>query len=466
MLPAMKDPAAVVFCESPWLVSLEFELPADPAIAYTTQPLIIGCNQLVCRDCGAAVRHVDSRSIDRGLRPTRAELEGLYASADPASSALLDHRPINVISRAYVCRCDWSSVDLSGARRIPDTDLTWRCAGHAAAPPRDETRRLDAATAASDPMRATIKLYYAPSVNPSFSTARELRGALLSSWPDADYFQAPVVGTGGREGTMAAWGWVAQLLTMRSDWWPVIGVALQHATTDGGDFGRRALLDLLGGFNETIVLVPWMTPLARRWPDVAAGTTATNWGAPSYTLPAVVREQTALLDACRASTNLFLGGYIKEGQAIQEPFTTAADLRRFLDKTARAGRSPGGDTGPWSWLGFELAVRPWVRPAFVDLVMGLDVSTPSLRYALLDWFSEERDLWQFVELLEGWLAAPPPWWSTSASTKPRGWKRTMRSAHWPDVETMGDVVREAHRRAALQAATPPIDDLPVLFPPE
>lgn len=36
----------------------------------------------------------------------------------------------------------------------------------------------------------------------------------------------------------------------------------------------------------------------------------------------------------------------------------------------------------------------------------------------------------------------------------------MRSAHWPNVKTLGDVVREASKRAKLQVQTPPVVDLP------
>jgi hypothetical protein len=39
----------------------------------------------------------------------------------------------------------------------------------------------------------------------------------------------------------------------------------------------------------------------------------------------------------------------------------------------------------------------------------------------------------------------------------------MRSAHWPNVKTLADVVREALRRAKSQAVTPPVLDLPILY---
>ena len=41
----------------------------------------------------------------------------------------------------------------------------------------------------------------------------------------------------------------------------------------------------------------------------------------------------------------------------------------------------------------------------------------------------------------------------------------MRSAHWPEISTLGTIVREALRRARGQVITPPVMDLPVLFGP-
>ncbi len=52
---------------------------------------------------------------------------------------------------------------------------------------------------------------------------------------------------------------------------------------------------------------------------------------------------------------------------------------------------------------------------------------------------------------------------TAASHKPRGWKWPIRSSHWPDVETFGEVARHALWRAQAQRATPPKLDLPQLF---
>jgi len=86
--------------------------------------------------------------------------------------------------------------------------------------------------------------------------------------------------------------------------------------------------------------------------------------------------------------------------------------------------------------------------------------------ALLDWFSEEPDLWRYAQLLEGWIARPPSWWNKPANTKAFAWKYDIRSAHWPNVKTLGDVVREAARRTKLQVATPPIIDLSQIYGPQ
>lgn len=53
-----------------------------------------------------------------------------------------------------------------------------------------------------------------------------------------------------------------------------------------------------------------------------------------------------------------------------------------------------------------------------------------------------------------------------ANTKAFAWKYDIRSAHWPNVKTLGDVVREAARRTKLQVATPPIIDLSQIYGPQ
>jgi hypothetical protein len=463
-------------CVEAFLVGLDLELPTDPAIAYTGGTPIVGCNHIVCGKCGAEVRHADSRSTTSNYRPPEAELAKLYDSSDPGSSPLLDARPLHEDSRAYFCRCDWAAVDLGGSKSVGDVDALWDCGGHQAkvldardiriAEAQKQVAGLVKAAVPVDPSGAKIKIFYAPNVNPEFATASGLRDALLASYPDAQYFGKPVAGT-GRDGTVAAWGWVVELLRMRSDWHASIGISLQHAAKDGGELARIALADLLAGFRDTIGLFPWTSEMAGQWPDVRATTSGTGWGVPELTLQAIIRDQTKYLDVLKAaSSEVLLVGYGKGGKDVSGPLTNEAELRALLDETARAGQSPDGDDGPWSWLGFELLTRDeWIRSAFSRLVVATDPADEPWIFALLDWFSEERDLWQLEPLLADWHADPPAWAKTSAKTKPKGWKRTMRSAHWPEVETLGDIARQALWRAKKQLATPASVDLPLLYGP-
>jgi hypothetical protein len=309
-----------------------------------------------------------------------------------------------------------------------------------------------------------IRIIHAPGVNPEFGTVAELRDALLGSYPAADYFGGPFVGV-NRDDVVPAWGWVVQLVRMRSDWWPAIGIALQHAATDGGELARTAMADLLAGFRDSIALVPWTEQLAHQWPDVKATGSGTGWGAPDLRLETIIRDRQRFVEHLEAaSAEVFLMGHGKSGKAISAPLTNEAELRALLDRTARAGQFPDGDKGPWSWLGFELLTRgEWLRAAFSRAVLELGAADEASIFALLDWFSEERDLWRFEQLLADWHAKPPTWAKTAAKTKPKGWRRTIRSAHWPQVETLGDVVSQASWRAKKQVATAPIIDLPQLF---
>jgi hypothetical protein len=43
------------------------------------------------------------------------------------------------------------------------------------------------------------------------------------------------------------------------------------------------------------------------------------------------------------------------------------------------------------------------------------------------------------------------------------WERTMRSAHWPEVEPLGDIARQARWRGKKQLATPPVADLEPIY---
>ena len=463
------------YCAEAVLVGLDEELPSDPAVAYSGKPPIIGCNHLVCVKCGAVVRHADSRSTTSNEAPSEDELRELYESDDPARSPLLESTPVHRESRTYFCRCDWCAVNLGGEVFLDTVDQPWECGGHSAsltndagdvreAEARKATDVLVAATVSISDADDKIRFYHGPRVEPAFSTASELRDSLLASYPDAAYLGRPIVQR-DRENTVPAWGWVVDLITMRSDWHAALGIGLQHAARDGGELARTALVDLLIDFRETIVLLPWTSPIAAEWPDVRAKGTGTGWGLPDFRLDQVVRDQAkSLTELTTDKAFVFLSGYGKGATPIRGPFTNAADLKALLDETARAGQFPDGDKGPWSWLAFELLIgAEWLRPALVKFVLTLDTSKTPMLLALLDWFSEEQDLFRFTQLLEGWVARPPSWWETSANTKPTGWKYDIRSAHWPNIKTLGDVVRETLRRAKSQVVTPPVLDLPVLY---
>ncbi len=311
-----------------------------------------------------------------------------------------------------------------------------------------------------------IRIVYARGVNPEFATASELKDNLLASYPDADFFRAPVVDKGG-DNVAPAWGWVIELIRMRSDWWPAIGVALQHAVANGGELARTAFADLLAEYRDSLVLLPWTAEMAASMPDVRARGTGTGWGAPDLRLETIVRDQqTYVAHLETTSSEVSLLGYGKGGKLIEAPLTNEADLRALLEQTAQGGQFPDGDKGPWSWLGFELRTRPdWLRNAFSRVVTTLDHSNEPQVFAFLDWVSEEQDLRLFEPVLESWYQKPLAWATTAANKKPKGWKRTIRSSHWPEVQTLGDVARQALWRAKKQIATPPVVDLPQLFGP-
>lgn len=454
-------------CSPAVLVALDIELPADRGVANEGMPPRVGCNHLVCDECKCEVKHVDGRTITSHYPPARPELVALYDSPDPASSPYFDAAPVNHNSRAYFCRCSWTAVNLGGSKTLGSVDAPWECGGHESSIADVPPDKVGPPVVVAKPSAGEkIRLVYARGVNPEFSTASELRDSLLASYPDAGFFGAPVVDKGG-DNVAPAWGWVVDLIRMRSDWWPSIGIALQHAVADGGDLARTAFADLLAEYRDSLVLLPWTAEMAATMPDVRARGTGTGWGAPDLRLETIVRDQQKYVEDLAASgSEVALLGYGKGGKLIEAQLANEDDLRALLQQTAEAGQFPDGDQGPWSWLGFELRTRgDWMRTAFSRIVINLDDTNEPQVLALLDWFSEEQDLWMFAPILEGWYAHPPAWAKTPATTKPKGWKRTIRSSHWPDVKTLGDVARGAMGRAKKQVATPPIVDLPLLHGP-
>lgn len=267
-------------CSPAALVGLDIELPVGAGLANDGAPPRVGCSRLVCEACGAYVRHADGRVAPDKLPPSRHVAEALHASTDPASSPHLDGSAVNQRSRAYFCRCGWASVHLGGWRSLGQVDAPWKCAGHEARFVEAPEPPAAAPTKPVAPSGPKIRLDYALGVHPEFATASELRDALLGSYPDAAYFEAPVVPL-HRDDVAPAWGWVVELLRRRSDWWAAIGVALQHAVVDGGDLARTAFADLLADYRDSFVLLPWAAPLAATLPNVRARGSGTGWGIPT-----------------------------------------------------------------------------------------------------------------------------------------------------------------------------------------
>ncbi|HEY0190597.1 MAG TPA: hypothetical protein VGC42_05700, partial [Kofleriaceae bacterium] len=202
-------------CTKAWLVSLEFPIPSDPSAAYGGPP-IFGCNHLVCRRCGAAVKHADHRSVPSIFPPDN--IKQLYDSPHPEQSPQLEGGDVHATSRAYFCRCAWNAVNFSSAKDVEDLEQQdWECGGHPAAGPgggggggggkakpaakpgtatvaQAQQVTAEAAKRYVDVANAKIRFKWAVNVEPAFATAAELRDALLASYPDASYFQAPVVG--------------------------------------------------------------------------------------------------------------------------------------------------------------------------------------------------------------------------------------------------------------------------------
>jgi len=294
-----------------------------------------------------------------------------------------------------------------------------------------------------------------------FATAAELRDALLASFADASFAGGPFVIV-NLDDARPAWSWTLDLLHQRTDWRPALGIALQHATHDGGDLARAALADLLANFRESVVLLEWTEPLARRWPDVRTNTAGTGWGGggPNVRLADVVADQCSYLrDVVRADRPVVLDGLGSRGGPSIAELRDAADLDALLARTARRGRFYGAD-GPWSWLREELLFRAWLPDAMPEAVAGFATVSDRERCALLDWLGDGWDLWRFVDWLEDLRRAPPSWWSRPAKSKPAGWQRRIRPSHWPDVQTLGDVALEVLTRAHEQVATKPAIDLP------
>ena len=287
-----------------------------------------------------------------------------------------------------------------------------------------------------------LTFHYANSEH-SFASISELRDALLNSYPGASYLGSPIVLV-NRDEPAPAWGWVRDLLRMRTDWWAATGIAMQHAAKDGGDNARIALADFLDTYLESVVLLEWTAPIAAQFPDVHAGLSGANFGDPDHRLATIITGQRALWDGQKDAA-VELDGLGAGGRDLAVHVKHQGDLESLLSTSAAAG--PRDGKGAWSWLVNELifhpAFQPWVPSAFAQLSTGSDAE----RRALLDWYGEQHDLWRHVELLDRWQAAPPAWWGQPAG----------------DGRSLGDVAQVARGRAHAQAASTPIADLAPIF---
>lgn len=293
----------------------------------------------------------------------------------------------------------------------------------------------------------------------TFTNTSELRDALLSSYPDAAYFGAPVIGV-NRDDTGPAWEWVIKLARMRTDWWPALGIALQHAAQDGGDLARGALADLLEAYQHSIVLLEWTEPMAALWPDARATCRGTTFGDPDYRLGTIVVAQRALWDPTQKESRISLEGVGPDGGWVVVDVKTQADLESLMAMSAKAGKHGDGGHGPWYWLLDELlfhhAMEPMVVAACAKFAGGTDAEVRSM----LDWFADDHDLWRYIDLLEGWSRTPPPWWNEPAGVTPPGWRFPIRSSN---AKTLGDVALGALARGRDQAAKRPVIDLVPIF---
>lgn len=292
------------------------------------------------------------------------------------------------------------------------------------------------------------------------SSTSELRDALLKSYPDAAHFGAPVIGINRGDETAAAWTWLLGLIRKRSDWWPAIGISLQHAAQDGGDLARSALADFLESFQHSIVLLEWTEPIAKLWPDARATCRGTSFGEPDYRLATILAAQRALWNQSQNETRVAVEGIGPNGDWIVVDVQVRADLESLLATSAKVGKHGDRGEGPWYWLLSQLMFRPSLEPMVVGACAKLAAGSDAEVRAMLDWFFEEHDLWRYVDLLETWSRTPPAWWNAPTDIVPAGWRFPVRAE---SAKTLGDVALRALDRARTQAATRMTIDLPPIF---
>jgi hypothetical protein len=290
------------------------------------------------------------------------------------------------------------------------------------------------------------------------SSTSELRDALLASYPDAAHYGAPVARL-NRDDTQAAWTWLLGLVRKRTDWWPALGIALQHAAQDGGDLARIALADFLESYQHSIALLEWTEPMAKQWPDAVATCRGTGFGEPDYRLATILTAQRALMDLSKTDTRMAVEGAGANGDWLIVDVQTQSDLESLLAASAKVEKY-GGANGPWHWVISQLIFRPSLEPMMVGACEKLAAGSDVEVRAMLDWFFEEHDLWRYVDLLEGWNRTPPAWWNAPAGTVPPGWRFPIRGE---GAKILGDVVVRAVLRAREQAGTKMTIDLAPIF---
>ena len=115
------------------LVGTQFPVPEQAAVHYDDPKRLVGCNHLVCPDCGAAVRHFDGYRLAREPDGPGGEITLLYETADAGAQALLTRSMSGGDFRVYVCRCNYEQTAAVRKLSQGDVAVNWACAGHPAA---------------------------------------------------------------------------------------------------------------------------------------------------------------------------------------------------------------------------------------------------------------------------------------------------------------------------------------------
>ena len=89
---------------------------------------VIGCNNIVCGDCGARVRSILGFTAPDDFRPATA-----YGLDD---AAVIDHLLVDEGARLYLCRCRWTAPTTYADLQHPELQAprdfisSWACAAH------------------------------------------------------------------------------------------------------------------------------------------------------------------------------------------------------------------------------------------------------------------------------------------------------------------------------------------------